>query len=72
MAGLPVPCGKDSLVFWDDLLWVKNSEDKDADDEDKDAADKGKDAEAEDRDTDGTGQSIMMYLLENSSLVRMG
>lgn len=55
MAGLPVPCGKDSLVFWDDLLWVENSDDKDADDEDKDAADKDKDAEAEDRDTDGTG-----------------
>lgn len=48
MAGLPVPCGKDSRVFWDDLLWVENSEDKDADDEDKDA-------EAEDRYTDGTG-----------------
>lgn len=58
MAGLSVPCGKDSLVFWDDLLWVENSEDKDA--------------EAEDRDTDGTGQSIMMYLLENNDLVRVG
>lgn len=64
MAGLPVPCGKDSRVFWDDLLWVENSEDKDADDEDKDA-------EAEDRYTDGTGRSLMMCLLENSGLVRM-
>lgn len=72
MAGLPMPYGKDSLVFWDDLLWVENSEDKDADDEDKDAADKDKGAEAEDKDTDGTGQSLIMYLLENSGLVRMG
>lgn len=71
MAGLPVPCGKDSCVFWDDLLWVENSEDKDADDEDEDADDEDKDAEAEDADPDGTDRSLMMYLLENSGLGRM-
>lgn len=29
MAGLPMPCGGDSLVFWDGLLWVENNEDED-------------------------------------------
>lgn len=57
MAGLPMPCGKDSLVFWDGLLW---------DDESKDAAGD------EDMDADRTGPSLMMYLLKNSGLVRMG